>query len=55
MVDDTKEKKIAQEVLIDKLIQMGLGGIAFPALSCLPTCLDLRKRLPPIYLFNRRS
>lgn len=34
MVGDTKEKKkIAQEVLIDKLIQMGSTAIAFLALS----------------------
>lgn len=52
MVFDTKEKKIVQEVLIDKLIQMGLAAIAFPALSCLPMCLDLRERLPSIYSFD---
>lgn len=45
-----EREKIAQEVLIDKLIQMEPAAIVFPALSCLPTCFDLRKLLPSIFL-----
>lgn len=33
MIDDMKEKKIAREVLIDKLIQMGPTAVAFLAFS----------------------